>query len=298
LFIVGPCSIHDPKATIEYAKKLKKIADTVNNKIIVVMRLYFEKPRTISGWKGLISDPYLNGTYDIEKGYYIARKLMLEVTDIGLPIATELLDPITPQYLDDIISWAAIGARTIESPIHRQMVSGLSVPTGFKNATSGHIDVAMQAILASKEKSNFCGINHNGRVATISTHGNPDTHLILRGGKEGPNYAKEIVSQILKDLISSNIGSGVIIDCSHANSNKDYTKQSAVLSETIENMRLGLNKIVGIMLESNLVEGNQTVPNNLSHFDTSTLTYGQSITDACIGWDETENIILDAQKRL
>lgn len=298
LIIVGPCSIHDTKAAIEYATRLKKLADALSDTMLIAMRVYFEKPRTKTGWRGFISDPHLDGSLDVETGYHDARALLLKIAKIGLPIATELLDTITPQYIDDLISWAAIGARTIESQPHRLMVSGLSIPTGFKNATSGHVDVAVHAIVAAQNGGNFSGIDHDGRICNIITKGNPDTHLILRGGRNGPNYSVEDITSAKQLLDAEHITTGIIIDCSHANSEKEYKKQGDVLDATIENIKSGLDCIAGVMIESHLFSGSQNIPNDLNNFDASTLTYGVSITDACLGFDETQALLRNAAKKL
>jgi 3-deoxy-7-phosphoheptulonate synthase len=297
LLIVGPCSIHDKKAALEYAQKLKHLANEVSDTFFIVMRVYFEKPRTVIGWKGLISDPHLDESYDLNRGYSLAREIMVAISEIGLPIATELLDPITPQYIDDLTSWVAIGARTIESQIHRQMASGLSIPTGFKNATSGYSDVAINAMLAAREPSSFAGINHDGKISNILTKGNPHVHLILRGGRDGPNYTEDDIIVISKELEKNKLHTNIMVDCSHANSEKNYRKQGDVLRTTIENMKQHKN-IIGAMLESHLFEGKQALPNHLNGFKASTLQYGVSITDACIGWDETEKLIKEAHSQL
>ncbi|MFW6231047.1 MAG: 3-deoxy-7-phosphoheptulonate synthase [Nanoarchaeota archaeon] len=254
LFIVGPCSIHNPDEAIDYAKRLKKHADRVNDKIVIAMRLYFEKPRTIGGWRGLINDPYLDGTDNSNAGYAIARKLMLDITEIGVPIATELLDPITPQYIDDLISWAAIGARTTESPKHRHMVSGLSIPTGFKNETSGTFQTAIHAILAAREQHTFVGIDQKGTTCMIRTKGNSDTHIILRGGSNGTNYGRDSLEEVKKGLDTNNISTSIIVDCSHANSQKNHKNQARVLRDVVESMNNGFNYVAGVMIESNIMK--------------------------------------------
>ncbi len=289
--VVGPCSIHDPKAALEYAHKLKKLADHVSDKIVLVMRVYFEKPRTTTGWKGLINDPHLNGSFDIKAGLLKARELMIELAEIGLPLATEALDPISPQYLADLISWSAIGARTTESQTHREMASGLSSPVGFKNATDGSLKVATDALQAVNSPHNFLGINNQGQVAIVRTKGNAYGHIVLRGGGGKPNYKSEVITECEQALTTLNLPKNIVIDCSHENSNKDPANQAAVFNYCIEQRIAGKESIVGMMLESNLNWGNQKVPENLSE-----LKYGISITDACIDWETTQSIIQHAAK--
>ena len=291
--VVGPCSIHDPKLALEYAKKLKHLANKVQDKLLLVMRVYFEKPRTTVGWKGLINDPDLNGSFDIEKGLFVARKLLLDLAELGLPTGTEALDPITPQYISDLISWSAIGARTIESQTHREMASGLSMPIGFKNGTDGQIKVAIDAIESAKNPHSFLGINVDGQVVVLTTTGNQYCHIILRGGGGKPNYDADTVKLVEERLKKRNLPEKIVIDCSHGNSNKDHTKQPFVFDQVIEQIVAGDSAIVGMMLESNLYEGNQPIPDNLSE-----LKYGVSITDKCMGWEETERIILAAYEKL
>ena len=285
LVITGPCSIHDHAATIEYAQRLKKLQEKVNNKVLLIMRTYFEKPRTTLGWKGMLYDPRLDGSYDIEQGFHKAREILIEITKILIPTATELLDPIVPQYLADMISWAAIGARTTESQIHRQMASGLSMPIGFKNATDGNIAGAIDAIKAAANPHSFMGIDRLGQVIIAETKGNKFGHLVLRGGSSSPNYASEYIAFAEVLLKKINVPNGILIDCSHSNSNKDYKQQRTVLADASQQIRDGNKSIAGIMLESFLCEGNQAPdkPKNLK--------YGVSITDECIGWDETEELI-------
>ena len=250
------------------------------------MRVYFEKPRTTTGWKGLINDPHLDGSYDINTGLRRARSLLLQLAHIGIPTATELLDPVVPQYIADLISWTAIGARTTESQTHREMASGLSMPIGYKNGTDGTIGIAINAMEAASKPHHFLGINHDGAASIISTTGNPDGHLVLRGGSTGTNYDFESVSKVVQQLANSGSIDKVMIDCSHGNSNKDFRRQSDVLRAVSEQIKKGSTSIMGIMLESHLVEGNQKLPNDLS-----TLVYGQSITDACINIDTTESLL-------
>ena len=293
LIIVGPCSIHDYKAAIEYAHKLKELSDQVSSKIFIIMRVYFEKPRTTIGWKGLINDPNLDGTADIQKGILIARKLLLELTNIGLPCGTEALDPVMPQYLGDVISWTAIGARTSESQTHREMSSGLSTPIGFKNGTDGNLETAVNAILSASKPHSFLGIDSNGQVAVTKTKGNDSTHLVLRGGSNGPNYFQENINESKKILKKVSLSPNLIIDCSHANSNKNYKLQSEVFEYCLNLKLSGESAIKGLMLESNLVEGNQSLGDS-----SADLVFGKSITDSCINWDTTSQIIKNAFKNL
>jgi 3-deoxy-7-phosphoheptulonate synthase len=291
--IIGPCSIHDVNAAVEYAEKLKALADRVSDQLLIVMRVYFEKPRTTVGWKGLINDPFLDGSFHIEKGLFTARQLLLQIAEIGLPAGTEALDPITPQYMSDLISWSAIGARTIESQTHREMASGLSVPIGLKNGTDGNIKVALDALQASMTPHHFLGINANGQVSIFRTTGNPYGHIILRGGGGKPNYDQETVQWVGDRLRDLDLPPRIVIDCSHGNSNKDHTRQAGVFNEVIEQILAGNESIIGLMVESNLHEGNQSIPCDLSQ-----LKYGVSITDKCIGWSDTEQLILQAYENL
>ena len=285
IVITGPCSIHDRKATLEYAEKLRKLQDKVNDSILMVMRAYFEKPRTTVGWKGMIYDPHLDNSYDIEEGIRQARSLLVDIGEIGLPVATEFLDPIVPQYLADLISWAAIGARTTESQIHRQMVSGLSMPVGFKNSTDGNLATAIDAIKTATSPHSFMGIDRNGQLIIAETSGNEYGHLVMRGGAECPNYGSEYVAFAEVLLQKAGISTGIIIDCSHANSCKNYKKQRAAFLDVAEQLRQDDSLIAGVMLESFLNEGSQqfTEPKDLA--------YGVSLTDSCIGWEETEELI-------
>ena len=291
--VVGPCSIHDPKAAFEYATKLAQLAKEVQDKILLVMRVYFEKPRTTVGWKGLINDPDLNGSHQISKGLGIARQLFCAINELRLPIASEMLDPITPQYLSDMISWGAIGARTTESQTHREMASGLSFPVGFKNGTDGSLKIALDAMAASLHSHSFLGINHEGMTSIVHTKGNPNVHIVLRGGSGGPNYFPEDIENVVKLLSEKKLPEAIMVDCSHANSNKDHTKQPLVLENIVNQINDGQKSIKGVMIESNLFEGNQTVPEDLSK-----LKYGVSITDKCVSWENTEAMLKKAYNDL
>ena len=291
--IVGPCSIHDPEAALEYAKNLKVLADKVKDHLLIVMRVYFEKPRTTTGWKGLINDPDLDGSFNVQKGILAARQLLIEIAELGLPTATEALDPVTPQYLAELISWAAIGARTIESQTHRQMASGLSMPVGFKNGTDGNIQVALNAIQASRTPHYFLGLDQVGQVSIFQTKGNVHGHLILRGGGGVPNFDAATVAWTERKLEELQLPQRIVIDCSHGNSYKDHKLQTTVFNNILQQILDGNRSIVGVMLESNLHEGNQKIPNDLKK-----LRYGVSITDKCISWEETEEVILSARKQL
>lgn len=286
IILVGPCSIHDVQACLEYANKLKKLSQKVDDKIMIVMRTYFEKPRTTTGWKGFINDPNLNDSFDVHEGLRKARGFLNQVLHIGLPTATEFLDPFMPQYYADLISWGAIGARTVESQTHRQLSSGLSMPVGFKNGTGGSIQIAIDAIIAAKNQHVFLGINEKGQASVVKTNGNPYGHLILRGGKAGPNYDEESVTSAAESLINNELTPKLIIDCSHGNSNKDYKNQSKVFKSVIKQKLNGQNAIFGLMLESHLNPGSQKISSNPND-----LQYGVSVTDQCVGWDETEDLI-------
>jgi 3-deoxy-7-phosphoheptulonate synthase len=286
IILVGPCSIHDVQACLEYANKLKKLSQKVDDKIMIVMRTYFEKPRTTTGWKGFINDPNLNDSFDVHEGLRKARGFLNQVLHIGLPTATEFLDPFMPQYYADLISWGAIGARTVESQTHRQLSSGLSMPVGFKNGTGGSIQIAIDAIIAAKNQHVFLGINEKGQASVVKTSGNPYGHLILRGGKTGPNYDEESVTSAAESLINNGLTPRLIIDCSHGNSNKDYKNQSKVFKSVIKQKLNGQNAIFGLMLESHLNPGSQKISSNPND-----LQYGVSVTDQCVGWDETEDLI-------
>ena len=293
LLICGPCSIHDTKAGIEYGKKLAELADKVKDQIFVVMRVYFEKPRTTTGWKGLIMDPELDGSDNIPEGLRQARLFLREIIDLGLPTATELLDPITPQYIADLISWSAIGARTTESQTHRQMASGLSMPLGFKNTTTGDLVAAVNAIKAATQSQTFLGVSQEGVASAVTTSGNPDCHIILRGGDTGPNYGADDVAVTTDLLEKHGLQPSIMIDASHANCGKEQEKMPAVYQEIVRQRVSGNTKVIGTMLESNLVAGNQKFPRPLDE-----LTYGQSITDQCIDWETTEALVLETAEQL
>jgi 3-deoxy-7-phosphoheptulonate synthase len=282
LVIVGPCSVHDIEAAYEYGQKLVALREELEDDLEIVMRVYFEKPRTNIGWKGLINDPHLDGSYDINTGMRLARKLLLDLAHLGLPAATELLDPITPQYIADIIAWTAIGARTTESQTHREMASGLSMPIGFKNNTDGSLQAAINAMLSASQPHHFLGINLHGLASIVSTTGNPGTHLVLRGGKSGPNYEASYVEAAAKELTRLNLNSRIMVDCSHANAHKDHNRQVPVLENVAEQLLAGSKHLLGVMIESHLVAGQQPIADDLSK-----LVYGQSITDACVDFETT-----------
>jgi len=286
LVIVGPCSIHDTRAGLEYAERFIALASELQDRIYLVMRVYFEKPRTTVGWKGLIMDPDLDGTDNIPRGLMVAREFLRQIIALNIPTATELLDPITPQYIADLISWSAIGARTSESQTHRQMASGLSMPIGFKNTISGDLKAAINAIGAATKPQTFLGVSEQGVASAISTSGNPDCHVILRGGEDGPNYDKTNVQDALVKIGAAGFPASVMIDASHANCGKNHENMPAVFEEIIRQRAAGNKGIVGAMLESNLVAGNQKFPQPLPD-----LTYGQSITDKCIDWETTEDLL-------
>ena len=284
LVVVGPCSIHDPDAALEYAQRLAALNPALADRLLIVMRAYFEKPRSTVGWKGLINDPYLDDTFKVSKGLEIARRLLLEITDRHIPIATEALDPITPQYIQDLISWSAIGARTTESQTHREMASGLSCPVGFKNGTDGSLEVALNALQSATSPHSFLGISPSGQVSVIHTKGNPHTHIVLRGGSNGPNYSQDYVQAAESALCRIGHRPSIMIDLSHANSNKDHRNQSKVLEDVMRQITQGNESITGVMIESNLQPGSQ----KLGGHD---LQYGVSVTDACIGWEETVDLL-------
>ncbi|MBP7949898.1 MAG: 3-deoxy-7-phosphoheptulonate synthase [Verrucomicrobiales bacterium] len=288
LVIVGPCSIHDVTAGREYAERLRALADKVRDRMLLVMRVYFEKPRTTVGWKGLIMDPQLDGTNDLPSGLRLARSFLREVIDIGLPTATELLDPITPQYIADLVSWAAIGARTTESQTHRQMASGLSMPLGFKNTTSGDVMAAINAIKAANQSQSFLGINEEGVASAVSTRGNPNCHIILRGGEMGPNFATSHIADTEALLRKNGLPAAIMVDASHANCGKDHRQMPGVFESIAAQRAGGAASVIGAMLESNLLAGNQAFPAPKAE-----LTYGQSITDKCIDWETTERLLLN-----
>ena len=281
--VVGPCSIHDTDLALEYGKRLKALADQVSDQIVIIMRVYFEKPRTTVGWKGLINDPHLNGSFDIEVGLRKARNLLIQLSEIGLPLATEALDPISPQYLQDTITWTAIGARTTESQTHREMSSGLSSPVGFKNGTDGSLDVAVNAMKSVVSGHAFLGINPQGQVAITKTMGNQYGHVVLRGGGGKPNYDSVSIALCEQALEKAKLPTNIVVDCSHANSNKDHNVQPLVLDDIAHQIKDGNRSICGVMIESNINEGNQSIPDDLSQ-----LKYGVSVTDACISWESTE----------
>ena len=292
LIVCGPCSIHDIDAAKEYAKRLKVISEDLKDQLYIVMRVYFEKPRTTVGWKGLINDPHLDGTFDIDYGLHSARQLLVDLAEMEIPLATEALDPISPQYIGDTFSWAAIGARTTESQTHREMASGLSVPVGFKNGTDGSLSTSINAMQAAASSHRFMGINNEGQVALLTTQGNPNGHVILRGGKQ-TNYDSVSVTECEEELAKSNLDSALMIDCSHANSRKDYRRQPLVAEDVIHQIREGNKSIIGLMIESHLNEGNQP-----SDIPLSEMKYGVSITDACINWESTEALLRHTHKEL
>jgi 3-deoxy-7-phosphoheptulonate synthase len=291
--VVGPCSIHDVEAALDYAEKLQALAEEVSDTIVLVMRVYFEKPRTSTGWKGLINDPDLNDTFRIEEGLHIGRRLLLKLSAMGLPTSTEALDPISPQYLHDIITWSAIGARTTESQTHREMSSGLSCPVGFKNGTDGGLEVAINAMKAVNSPHRFLGIDPKGKVSIVHTRGNPYAHVVLRGGNGMQNYDSASVAQCEALCEKAGVSTNIMIDCSHANSNKDYTRQPLVLENVLNQILEGNKSIVGLMIESNLEAGRQDIPPDLRD-----LKYGVSVTDACIDWETTERCIREAREKL
>lgn len=292
LVVLGPCSIHDVDAGTEYATKLKALASRVDHTLLLVMRAYFEKPRTTVGWKGLINDPFLDDSFQIEHGIRLARKFLLEVAHTGLPLSTEALDPITPQYLQDLVSWSAIGARTTESQTHREMASGLSSAVGFKNGTEGGMQTAINALKSATTPHRFLGINQSGQVSVIHTAGNDNAHIVLRGGDDGPNFDRESIARCEDALQQNGLPTNIMVDCSHANSDKDYQRQSAVAHDVAEQIVDGNRSIMGLMLESNLKPGRQDL---VCRDD---LRYGVSITDGCIGWQETQALVLDLADRL
>lgn len=285
MVITGPCSLHDEEATLDYARRLLKVQKGCSEQVLIIMRAYFEKPRTTLGWKGMLYDPHLDGSYDLDLGIRKSRKLLCEIAEIGVPCATEFLDPIVPQYLADLVTWAAIGARTTESQIHRQMASGLSMPIGFKNATDGNLAVAIDAINAASNPNSFLGIDRNGQVIIAETKGNKYGHLVMRGGTSGPNYSSEYVAFAEVLLNKAHVSNGIVIDCSHANSHKNFKRQRETLIDTADQIQAGNTCIAGVMLESFLGEGKQSIG------AAGGLKYGVSLTDGCVGWDETEELI-------
>lgn len=293
LVVVGPCSIHDPAAAMEYGRRLKALADEVKDTLYIVMRVYFEKPRTTVGWKGLINDPHLDDSFDIEEGLHIARKLLIDLSELGLPLATEALDPISPQYIQDLISWSAIGARTTESQTHREMSSGLSCAVGFKNGTDGSLDVAVNAMKSVNHPHSFLGINPEGQVSIVRTRGNRYGHVVLRGGGGEPNYDSVSVRLCEQALEKAGLSQNIMIDCSHANSKKDPGLQPLVAENVASQILEGNRSIIGLMIESNLEWGNQSIPEKLED-----LKYGVSVTDACIDWKTTESSLREMSSKL
>jgi len=291
--VVGPCSIHDVDGARDYANRLKKLADEVSDTLLIVMRVYFEKPRTTVGWKGLINDPHLNDTFDIERGLQLGRRLLLDINELGLPVATEALDPISPQYLQDSIAWSAIGARTTESQTHREMSSGLSMAIGFKNGTDGSLDVAVNAMKSVSYSHNFLGIDQQGQVAIIRTKGNQYGHVVLRGGGGKPNYDSVSVTLCEQALEKAGLRKSIMVDCSHANSSKDPAIQPLVMQDVTHQILEGNTSIQSLMIESNINWGNQSIPENLAD-----LKYGVSVTDACIDWETTEKAIREMRNKL
>ena len=281
LVVVGPCSIHDPKAALEYARRLAGVAESHRDDLLVVMRVYFEKPRTTVGWKGLINDPHLDGSFRINDGLRLARRFLLDVTELGIPAGCEFLDPITPQFIADLVSWGAIGARTSESQVHRELASGLSMPVGFKNGTDGTVQIAIDAIRSSAHPHHFLSVTKQGGAAIVATRGNDECHVILRGGSKGPNYSASAIAAVVERLAKAGLPGRVMVDCSHANSGKDHTRQGDVAADLAQQIADGSSLIFGLMMESFLIDGNQgTEPGR-------ELVYGQSITDACMGWERT-----------
>lgn len=293
LVIAGPCSMHDEQAALEYAKRIAELSVEVDDRVLLVMRAYFEKPRTTVGWKGFINDPDLNETFKIGSGLERARNLLRKIADLGVLTATEFLDPVIPHYIEDLISWVAIGARTTESQTHRQMASALGIPVGFKNGTDGSVQTAVDGILAARKSHTYAGTGPNGRIAVLRTQGNPDGHLVLRGGSQGTNYDPHSVKEARTRLKHAGLSPKLIIDCSHGNSNKDHTKQPSVFKNILEQRVGGDESIVGIMLESNLFPGSQKLEEPLDKLD-----YGVSITDACVGWEESESLVKWAHAHL
>ncbi|HEX4340451.1 MAG TPA: 3-deoxy-7-phosphoheptulonate synthase [Polyangiaceae bacterium] len=287
LAVVGPCSIHDPKAAVEYASRLRKVQRELEDDLYIMMRVYFEKPRTTIGWKGLINDPYLDETFQINEGLRRARRVLLELSELGLPCATEFLDPITPQFIADLVAWGAIGARTTESQVHRQLASGLSMPIGFKNGTHGTVQLAVDAVVSAAHPHRFLGVTEQGLAAIVQTTGNPDCHVILRGGATGPNFDEPSVKKTADLLDKAGLRASVLVDCSHGNSSKDFKKQPEVAHEIARQVAAGSTAVFGVMVESFLTEGRQELK------DPANLVYGQSVTDACIGWDATIPVLVE-----
>jgi 3-deoxy-7-phosphoheptulonate synthase len=288
MVVVGPCSIHDQQAAFDYAERLHRVAQATKEHLLIVMRTYFEKPRTVTGWKGLISDPQLDDSCDISAGLTLARKILLHITGLGLPCATEFLDTVVPHYLSDMVTWAAIGARTTESQIHRQMASGLSMPVGFKNSTDGLLQNALNAVLSARHPHAFLGINADGISSVVRTTGNSDGHIVLRGGTSGTNYHPADIAAAAELVQKEDLPRGVVVDCSHDNSGRDHTRQGVVFAEVVRTFAAGQRAILGLMIESNLFAGKQT------WMQGAPLKYGVSVTDSCIGWDETERMLMEA----
>ena len=286
MLIVGPCSIHDEEAASDYARRLLACSKELSDRLLIVMRVYFEKPRTTTGWKGLISDPHLDDTFDIETGLHRARSLLLKIGEMGVYTGMEILDPIVSQYLAGLVTWATIGARTTESQTHRQMASGLSMPVGFKNGTDGNAQIAVDAIVSARYPQAFLGLDHEGRTAIVRTTGNPDGHLVLRGGNNGPNFDALAIAEARKQLQAAGVRRRLLVDCSHGNSNKDHARQAHALKAVVNQRLAGNTDIIGCMIESNIKPGSQELGDG-----TRPLKYGVSITDACIGWDETEQLL-------
>ena len=292
LVVVGPCSIHDPVAAMDYASKLARLAVELSDQLFLVMRVYFEKPRTTIGWKGLINDPHLDGSYEVDAGLRIGRRLLLEVNSLGLPAATEFLDPVVPQYLADLVSWAAIGARTTESQTHREMASGLSMPVGFKNGTDGSLQIAIDAMLSARHPHHFLGIDQEGATCVVQTTGNADDHVVLRGGRNGTNFDASSIADAAACLQSAKLHTALMVDCSHANSSKQYGRQEEVWMNLIAQRAAGCKPLIGVMIESSLFEGNQPLKNPKE------LSFGISITDACLGWEATERLLRQGADQL
>ncbi len=293
MVVVGPCSIHDPEAALDYARRLAGLAREVQDQLFLIMRVYFEKPRTTVGWKGLINDPDLNGSHEISKGLGIARRLLCEINKLGVPVAGEMLDTITPEYLADLITWGAIGARTTESQSHREMASGLSFPVGFKNGTDGNLQIALDAMKAAGLPHSFLGINRDGRNCIVRTTGNPSVHIVLRGGGGRTNYGAEDIAATDAKLQAAGLCEAIMVDCSHANSEKKHERQAGVLADVVRQVAAGNRTIRGLMIESNINAGNQPIPDDLS-----LLKYGVSVTDACVDWETTERMLREARAGL
>jgi len=293
MLVVGPCSIHDPEAAVDYGKRLRELARKVEDRLYLIMRVYFEKPRSTIGWKGLINDPHMNGSFEIEEGMHIARRLLLDLAELGLPLATEALDPISPQYLQDLISWSAIGARTTESQTHRVMSSGLSCAVGFKNGTDGSFTVAINALKSASHPHTFLGIDAYGHVSTVETTGNDYAHIVLRGGNGQPNYDEENIARCEQALRDAGVRPHIMVDCSHDNSCKNPDLQPGVAEDISRQLLAGNQSIIGLMIESNINAGNQPIPDDITQ-----LKYGVSVTDGCIDWETTETTIMQMHDRL